>query len=107
MMVLVENLKFHTFNATFISAELCTILRFFINEHWVFRMGGPFWKRFWQFHLANASSFVIWLIVANYLIHLGIHYLISSVLAVGISILTSLFTNFLWVWRQQGQAPSN
>ena len=103
MLVLVELLKFHTFAATLISAEICTILRFFINEHWVFRIGGPFWKRFWQFHVANASSFLIWLIVANALIHSGVHYLIASVLAVGISILTSLFTNFLWVWRHKGQ----
>jgi putative flippase GtrA len=101
MLILVEFFQFHTFWATLISAELCTILRFFVNEHWVFRVGGPFWRRLWQYHLANAASFIVWMTVANTLIAFGMHYLLASVAAVCVSVVTSLVTNFLWVWRHR------
>lgn len=101
MSMLIEVFKFRIFIASVISAELCTILRFFVNERWVFAGTGPIWTRFWKYHVANATSFVVWLSIVNLLVILGVHYLIASVLAVGISVLTSLATNFLWVWRKK------
>lgn len=106
MVVEVEYFKLKALWATLISAELCTVLRFFVNEHWVFKGVGPVWKRLLQYHLANAGSFVVWMIVANLLIHWGIHYLLASALAVGISIMTSLASNFLWVWRKRDPVAS-
>ncbi len=100
MVVLVEYFKLKALWATLISAELCTVLRFFVNEHWVFKGVGPVGKRFLQYHAANAGSFVVWMIAANLLIHWGIHYLLASALAVGISVMASMATNFLWVWRK-------
>jgi putative flippase GtrA len=100
MVVLLEYFKLQALWATLISAELCTILRFFVNEHWVFKGIGPVWKRLLQYHVANAGSFVVWMIAANLLIHWGIHYLLASALAVGISITASMASNFLWVWRR-------
>lgn len=100
MMVEVEYLKLKTLWATLISAELCTLLRFFVNERWVFKGVGPVWKRLLKYHLANAGSFVVWMMVANLLIHWGLHYLLASALAVGISIIASMASNFLWVWRK-------
>jgi putative flippase GtrA len=100
MVVEVEYFKLKALWATLVSAELCTVLRFFVNEHWVFKGVGPAWKRLLQYHLANAGSFLVWMMVANLLIHWGIHYLIASALAVGISIMVSMASNFLWVWRK-------
>jgi putative flippase GtrA len=100
MVVLVECFQLKALWATLISAELCTVLRFFVNEHWVFKGIGPVWKRLLQYHAANAGSFVVWMIVANLMIHWGIHYLLASTLAVGISIMASMASNFLWVWRK-------
>jgi putative flippase GtrA len=106
MVVLVEYFTLKALWATLISAELCTILRFFVNEHWVFKGIGPVWKRLWQYHVANAGSFAVWMIVANLLIHWGIHYLLASALAVGISTMVSMASNFLWVWRKLDHASS-
>jgi putative flippase GtrA len=106
MVGLVEYFKLQALWATLISAELCTILRFFVNEHWVFKGIGPVWKRLLQFHVASAGSFVVWVIAANLLIHWGIHYLLASALAVGISVMASMASNFLWVWRKLDPAIS-
>lgn len=106
MVGLVEYFKLDAIWVTLISAELCTILRFFVNEHWVFKGIGPVWKRLWQYHVANAGSFVVWIIAANLLIHWGIHYLLASALAVGISTMVSMASNFLWVWRKLDPANS-
>jgi putative flippase GtrA len=106
MVVEVEYFKLKALWATLISAELCTVLRFFVNEHWVFKGVGPVWKRLLQYHLANAGSFVAWMIVANLLIHWGIHYLLASALAVAVSIMASMASNFLWVWRKLDPAAS-
>jgi putative flippase GtrA len=106
MVGLVEYFKLDAIWVTLISAELCTILRFFVNEHWVFKGIGPVWKRLLQYHVANAGSFVVWIIAANLLIHWGIHYLLASALAVGISTMVSMASNFLWVWRKLDPANS-
>jgi putative flippase GtrA len=100
MVGLLEYFKLQALWATLISAELCNILRFFVNEHWVFNGIGPVWKRFLQYHVAIAGSFVAWMISANLLIYWGMHYLLASALAVGISTLVSMASNFLWVWRK-------
>jgi putative flippase GtrA len=98
MALLVEGLGLAVFPATVVSAELCTILRFFINEHWVFRTGRSCWIRLWQFHLANASAFFVWLAVTNLLIHGGLHYQLAAVAGVGCSVGASFLSNFFWVW---------
>ncbi len=104
MLILVEYFKLKVFWVTLISAELCTILRFFVNEHWVFKGVGPAWKRLLQYHIANAGSFVAWMVATNLFIYWGIHYLLASALAVGISIMISMASNFLWVWRKKSDA---
>ena len=90
--------------ATAVSAETGTILRFFVNDRWVFGYRRPTLRRLWQYQLANAGSFLIWLAVSNLLPAFGIHYLIASVLATATSVGFSLWTNFLWVWRK-GREP--
>jgi putative flippase GtrA len=101
MVILVEYFQLKTLWATLISAELCTILRFFVNEHWVFKGIGSVWKRLLQYHMANVGSFVVWMLTANLLMYWGIHYLLASVLAVGISVMASMASNFLWVWKKK------
>lgn len=85
--------------ATLVTAETGTILRFFVNDWWVFGHRRPTLMRFWQYHIANAGSFVIWWGVCNALPLLGVHYLVASVVATACSVGFSLLTNFLWIWR--------
>jgi 8-oxo-dGTP pyrophosphatase MutT (NUDIX family)/putative flippase GtrA len=84
-----------------ISAELCTLLRFFINQHWVFRRKEGGWRRLWQYHVANLLSLAVWWLAANILAHSGLHYLIAGALAVGFSTGFSMASSFLWVWRKE------
>ncbi len=87
--------------ATLLSAEIGTILRFWVNEHWVFAHGKPTFRRLLQYHFANAGAFVVWWLVTNVLAKAGVHYLIAGIIAVGISTFVSMASNFLWIWRHK------
>ena len=89
--------------ATLIAAEVTVILRFGINDRWVFGHRRPTWTRLWQFHVASAGGTAIWWAVANALPHLGIHYLIASTAGTACSVFFSMFTNFLWIWRRDSR----
>jgi len=90
---------------TLVSSEITMLLRFFINDRWVFGHPVPSWARLWQYHLASAGGWVIWWIVANALPHFGIHYLIASTAGTACSVCFSMLTNFGWIWRRRVQQP--
>jgi len=87
--------------ATMGSAELINLVRFLVNDRWVFGNRRPTWRRCWQYHVANAGSFAIWWAVSNFLPTLGVQYLIASALGTCTSVTFSMATNFLWVWRRR------
>lgn len=86
--------------ATFLTAEVSTLLRYFVNNYWVFNKTRFSFTSCWQYHLANAGAFVVWWTVTNILIAMGVPYLLAGILAVASSTLISLYTNFFWVWRK-------
>jgi putative flippase GtrA len=86
--------------ATILSAEICTILRFFLNERWVFGTRRFSGRRLWQFHLSNGCAFVVWWAATNLLTGRGCNYLVASILAVGFSVGFSFASNFLWLGRR-------
>jgi putative flippase GtrA len=90
--------------ATSLAAEVAIILRFMINDRWVFGHRRPTWTRLWQFHIASAGGTAIWWVVANALPRFGIHYLIASTAGTACSVFFSMTTNFLWVWAGRGAA---
>jgi len=87
--------------ATSAGAEAMLVLRFLINDRWVFGHRRPTWIRLWQFHLASAGGGAIWWIVANLLPRYGVHYLIAAIAGTACSVLFSMATNFLWIWRKR------
>jgi dolichol-phosphate mannosyltransferase len=94
--------------ATPLSAEVTLLVRFLINDSWVFGQRHPTFKRLWQFHLASVGGFVIWMAITNGLYQLGVHYLIASVIGSACSMCFSIATNFLWIWhRNFAHAPAN
>jgi putative flippase GtrA len=93
------------FAATLISSELLMLVRFVVNDRWVFGNARPTWRRLWQFHVASAGGAAVWLIVANGLPRFGVHYLIASLIGTACSVCLSMVSNFLWVWRE-GKAPA-
>jgi putative flippase GtrA len=92
--------------ATLLSAEICTLLRFFINEHWVFRTQMRSWKRLLQFHIANGGAFLVWWAGTIVLARGGINYLLASILAVGLSTGFSFASSFFWIWRKKHLHPA-
>lgn len=104
LFVLVGKLHFSLGLATLLAAEASTLLRFLINDRWVFNSPIPTWRRLWQYHWANAGSFLVWWIVSNALPHLGVHYLIAAIIGTVASVGLSIFTNFRWIWRRDNDA---
>ena len=93
--------------ATLISAEVCTILRFFVNHYWVFKLTNPTLRKCAHYHLVNLFAFVVWWLITNALVLIGLHYQLASILALGVSTFVSLITNFLWVWRRGRTEPGS
>jgi putative flippase GtrA len=91
---------------TLVTAELCTILRYLVNDHWVFGHRKPSWRRLIQYHVANGAAFVIWWVATNLMNVLGVHYLLAGILAVGFSTGFSMGTNFFWIWRKKHHPPA-
>lgn len=91
--------------STLVQSEICNVLRFLVNDRWVFGYPRPTWKRLVQYHVANAVSFALWWGAANALKALGMNYLLASVVAMIAGFSVSWFTNFRWIWRQRHECP--
>jgi putative flippase GtrA len=85
--------------ATTAGGEVILLVRFLINDRWVFGYRRPTWTRLWQFHVAGAGGGAIWWIVANVLPRFGVNYLVAATAGTACSVILSMATNFLWVWR--------
>ena len=92
--------------ASVVTWEICAIIRFFVTDRWVFRESQSTLRRFWKYHVAAASTFVIWWTATNLMSRWGVHYILASVLATGCSMVWSLITSYRWVWRQPDGSTS-
>lgn len=99
-------LKMPLMIGTLFAAEITVVLRFLINDRWVFGYPRPSWSRLWQFHLACAGGAAIWWCVANALPRFGVYYLIASAAGSAASVLFSMTTNFRWIWRSRSAQSS-
>lgn len=107
-----EVLGFPDWSALLLASEVGTLLRYFANDYWVFGYPKPSWKRCWQYHIANASSFFIWWLASlggdklltlmfGKIIWKGLdlNLYIASIIGTGVSVGWSMLTNFVWIWR--------
>jgi putative flippase GtrA len=90
---------------TLCAGELATLLRYLVNDRWVFGHQKLSWLRLWQYHLANAGALALWWIGTNIFISMGINYLIAGILAIAFSTGFSMASNFYWIWRKKHPAP--
>jgi|SRR5579883_949879 len=102
--VLIGLMKVSLLWGTLLSAEATTIIRYVINDLWVFENRSLSWTRLSQYHVANAGGFAVWWIIVNALPHFGVHYLIASTAGTATSMCSTLLTNFLWIWRKARRA---
>jgi len=92
--------------ATLLAGEFLTVLRFGVNDRWVFGNPRPTWRRLIEYHAAVISSSIIWWGVTNLLPLFGVHYLVASLFGTATSVGWSMVTNFLWVWRPKAASPA-
>ncbi len=97
--IFVDLLGANVMIGTLLTIEASTLLRFYVNEKWVFATHKMCWRRLGQYHVANAGASAVWWIVTNTLNHFGVNHLIAAIMAVGLSTGVSMASNFLWVWR--------
>lgn len=105
--VLIGLLKMPLLLGTLLMAEATTIIRYAVNDRWVFREHRLSWTRFWQYHVANAGGFLTWWIAVNALTYLGMHYLLASTVGTAGSMLSTMAANFLWVWRKPASVATD
>jgi len=84
--------------ATSAGAEATLLVRFLINDRWVFGHRRPTWRRLWQFHVASAGGGAVWWTVANVLPRFHVHYLVAAIAGTACSVIFSMATNFFWIW---------
>jgi putative flippase GtrA len=99
--IFVDLLGANVMVGTLLTIEASTLLRFYVNEKWVFATHAMCWRRLGHYHVANVGASAVWWIVTNILTHFGVHHLIAAILAVGLSTGVSMASNFLWVWRKK------
>jgi FkbM family methyltransferase len=105
--VFVDLLAVPVLLATLVAAELGVLLRFLINDRWVFRQSRVTMQRLWQYHVAIAGSFTVWWVITNVIVFLGGHYMIASLAGMACSVLISIATNFFWIWTHPQAAECN
>lgn len=103
---LVDLLGLRVVYATLLGAEIGTVLRYLVNDRWVFGHHQPTWRRLIQYHVANAVAFTVWWGATNLLNLWGVHYLLAAIIAVGCSIGFSLGANFYWIWHKKNRPAS-
>lgn len=100
--VLTARLRMPLMLSTLLAAEMLALMRFWVNDRWVFGQRQFQWMRLWQYHLANGASFAVWWSVTNVLPVFGIHYLVAATLATVSSVGLTMLTHFSWIWRRGG-----
>jgi putative flippase GtrA len=94
----VESLEIHLPIATALSGEISLLIRYFLNNYFVFNKKSFKLMNCLKFHIAMLLGFSIWWILTNILSVIGLHYIIAALSATLISTLINLITNFKWVW---------
>lgn len=104
--VFVENLGYKFYIASTIAAMVSNVMRFCINNYWIFKNRTFGFANFIKFQIGSGLSFFTWWAIANTLVLFDVHYLVAVNLAAVISTLINLIVNFLWVWKDDVEVVS-
>jgi putative flippase GtrA len=86
--------------ATAVAAEVLIVLKFLLNDRFVFNHSWPTLGRMARYHGASAGALAVyWLVVNALSLLLGVEYMVAFVVGTAAAFTWSLLTNFLWVWR--------
>ncbi|MHB8395210.1 MAG: GtrA family protein [Candidatus Dormibacteria bacterium] len=111
--ILVSGFGFNYLVAAAVASQGSTVVAFAINEAWVFRQAsvgaglGPLLSRFVIFDGLNTASLLLRLPVLYVLTsRMGVNYLISNLVAVGVFMLARFAVADGWIWRQRTATES-
>jgi putative flippase GtrA len=102
--LLVEVLAVPSWLAAPLAAEALIVARFLVADRWVFGHRRPALVRLVRYQGACMGALVVYLVVFNGLVLLGLDYRLAFVGGTGASFAWSLATNFLWVWKADALA---
>ena len=87
---------------TLFSLLLGAFFRFFAIDKWVFRKeSNGTWLRFFKYQISHAVSYAVGWGLINLFVWFGIHYLLATILATGVTTLLTMASHFQWVWKSQ------
>lgn len=85
---------------TLFSLLLGAFFRFFAIDKWVFQKEADgTWLRFVKYQISHAVSYAVGWGLINFFVWFGIHYLLATILATGVTTLLTMASHFQWVWR--------
>ena len=85
--------------ATAAAAEVLILVKFLVNDRFVFGYALPTPARLVKYHGASAGALIVYWIVVNALAALlGVAYVLAFIVGSGAAFGWSFLTNFLWVW---------
>ena len=87
--------------------ELSIISNFLLNDIWTWseRKKKKFYQRFIQYHItAGITAFLAnWVLLVLLTEGVGIYYLISNLIGIGVGMLSNFILNDIWTFRQNEQ----
>ena len=91
--------------ATAVAAEALIIVKFLLNDRFVFNHEAPTVRRMLRYHGASTGALAVYWLAINALSLLaGMPYVLAFVVSTGLAFSWSLITNFLWVWARPVQS---
>ena len=87
---------------TLFSLLLGAIFRFFAIDKWVFEKESDGIRlRFIKYQISHAASYAVGWGLINLFVMVGIHYLLATILATGVTTLVTMASHFQWIWKPQ------
>jgi putative flippase GtrA len=91
--------------ATAVAAETLILVKFLVNDRYIFGHRLPTLNRCARYHGASAGALVVyWLVINALSLAAGIPYVVAFLVGTGAAFTWSLLTNFLWVWAQPARS---
>jgi putative flippase GtrA len=100
LFIFVDVLKLQLPIASAFAGELSLLIRFLLNNFFIFKIQNIKIQTLFKFHLAMGLGFIIWWSITNILFGIGFHYILAGLTATLIATLFNLLSNFLYVWKK-------
>ncbi|NIU01840.1 MAG: hypothetical protein GWN01_13300, partial [Nitrosopumilaceae archaeon] len=103
LFTLTEFLNLLYFISSIFAIELSIVSNFLLNDIWTWseRIKKRFYRRFIQYHItAGLTAFLAnWLLLIFLTEVVGLYYLISNLIGIGVGMLSNFILNDLWTFR--------